>query len=45
MRPIDAIIAILCAATLALQLASAVPRLRQPAPCRLNPPQAGRWAF
>lgn len=45
MRPIDALIAVLCALSLALQLAAVSPRLRQPQPCRPAPAQSGRWVF
>lgn len=45
MRPIDTIVAVLCALSLALQLANAAPRLRQPVQCRPMPAQSGRLVF
>lgn len=45
MRPIDALIAVICALSLALQLSTVAPRLRQPQPCRPAPAQNGRIVF
>lgn len=45
MRPIDCIIAVTCALSLALQLHAVSPRQRQPLPCRPAAAQSGRLVF
>lgn len=45
MRPVDALIVLLCSICIAPQLAAMPPRMRQPVPCRPAPPTAGRWSF